>query len=53
MLDGGGLGFGVHNLELAVTVQNGGGFQCNSNDDGQEVSYVVELVSLEYQIVMA
>ena len=50
MLDGGGIGFGMHDLVIGVTVQNGGGLGCNSNDDGQDVSYTIELVSLDYSI---
>ncbi|DAC31515.1 MAG TPA: sodium/proline symporter [Candidatus Poseidoniales archaeon] len=50
MLDGGGIGFGTHDLVIGVTVQNGGGLGCNSNDDGQDVSYTIELVSLDYSV---
>ena len=50
MLDGGGLGLGVYELILGVTVQNGGGAFCTSDDTGQEVDYRIELVSLEYTI---
>ena len=50
MLDGGGIGFGMHDLVIGVTVQNGGGLGCNSNDDGQDVSYTIELVSLDYSV---
>ena len=50
MLDGGGIGFGMHDLVIGVTVENGGGLGCNSNDDGQDVSYTIELVSLDYSV---
>lgn len=50
MLDGGGLGLGGYELILGVTVQNGGGAGCTSDDTGQDVDYKIELVSLEYTI---
>ena len=50
MLDGGGLGLGDYELILGVTVQNGGGTLCTSDDTGQDVNYKIELVSLEYTI---
>ena len=50
MLDGGGLGLGEYELILGVTVQNGGGAFCTSDDTGQDVDYKIELVSLEYTI---
>ena len=50
MLDGGGLGLGEYELILGVTVQNGGGAFCTSDDTGQDVNYKIELVSLEYTI---
>ena len=50
MLDGGELGFGEYELVLGVTVQNGGGTLCTSDDSGQDVDYKIELVSLDYTI---
>lgn len=50
MLNGGGLGLGGYELILGVTVQNGGGAGCSSDDTGQDVDYKIELVSLEYTI---
>jgi len=50
MLDGGGLGLGEYELILGVTVENGGGVLCTSDDTGQDVDYKIELVSLEYTI---
>ena len=49
-LDGMGMGEGEHTLSVSVSVNTGGGPGCASNDDGEEVSYVIELVSLEYTI---
>ena len=50
LLDGMGLGEGEHMLSISVSVNTGGGALCTSSDDGEEVSYVIELVSLEYTI---
>jgi hypothetical protein len=50
MLDGDGNGFGQHDMTLGVEVETGGGLGCQSNDDGEEVSYSIELISLEYEI---
>ena len=49
-LDGMGLGEGEHMLSISVSVNTGGGIGCGSSDDGEEVAYVIELVSLEYTI---
>lgn len=50
LLDGMGMGEGEHMLSISVSVNTGGGNGCQSTDDGEEVSYVIELVSLEYTI---
>ena len=50
MLDGMGIGEGEHTLSVSVSVNTGGNALCTSSDDGEEVSYVIELVSLEYTI---
>ena len=50
LLDGMGMGEGEHMLSISVSVNTGGGALCTSSDDGEEVSYVIELVSLEYTI---
>ena len=50
MLDGGGIGLGMHDLVIGVTVETGGGLGCDSDDDGQDVSYKIELVSLDYSV---
>lgn len=49
-LDGMGLGEGEHKLSVSVSVNTGGNGLCPSSDDGEEVAYVIELVSLEYTI---
>jgi len=51
LLDGDGLGEGQHNLEIFVTVIEGDGTgACQTSDNGGEVAYVIELISLEYTI---
>ena len=52
MLDGMGMGFGEHSLDISVMVNTGGGAGCPSSDDGEEVAYTIELISLEYDIDM-
>ncbi len=49
-LDGMGMGEGEHMLSISVSVNTGGGAGCQTTDDGEEVSYVIELISLEYTI---
>ena len=51
MLDG-KLGIGEHSLGISVTVNTGGGPNCQTNDDGEEVAYVIELISLDYTLKM-
>ena len=46
-LDGMGMGEGEHTLSVSVSVNTGGNGLCTSSDDGEEVSYVIELISLE------
>ena len=50
MLDGKDIGFGEHTLTMAVIVETGGGPGCQTTDDGEEVAYTIELISLEYTI---
>ena len=52
LLDGDGMGLGEHYLDISVDVAEGGGtgVNCQTNDDGEEVAYVIELISLEYTI---
>jgi hypothetical protein len=52
MLDG-EYGMGEHSLGITVSVNTGQGPPgCNRNDDGEEVAYVIELISLEYTLEM-
>jgi len=53
LLEGGGIGFGEHNLDIMVTANEGPNQPfplCNREDNGEEVEYIIELVSLEYTI---
>ena len=51
LLDGDGWGVGEHYLDISVTVVEGSGTgTCQTSDDGEEVSWVIELISLEYEI---
>ena len=50
LLDGMGMGEGEHTLSLSVSVNTGNGAGCTANDGGENIEYVIELVSLEYTI---
>jgi len=52
MLDGMGIGLGEHSLDISVMVNTGGGALCTTTDEGEEVAYTIELISLEYSIEM-
>jgi hypothetical protein len=49
-LDADGAGLGEHMMEISVSAQAGGAPLCNHQDDGEEVTYTVELMVLEYTI---
>ncbi|RJU91097.1 MAG: hypothetical protein DWC01_04225, partial [Candidatus Poseidoniales archaeon] len=52
-IDSMGAGLGDHMIELSVAADTGGQFPpivCQRSDNGEEVSYTVELVVLEYTI---
>ena len=52
LLDGDGMGVGEHYLDISVDVAEGGGtgVNCQTSDNGEEVAYTIELISLEYTI---
>ena len=52
LLDGDGMGLGEHYLDISVDVVEGGGtgVNCQTSDNGEEVAYTIELISLEYTI---
>ena len=46
-----GAGLGPYNASVSVTAETGGGIAfCNHNDDGEDVSYTVELIVFDYTI---
>ena len=50
-IDAMGAGLGPYNASVSVTAETGGGIAlCNHNDDGEDVSYVVELIVFDYAI---
>ena len=49
-LDVGDAGLGVYTLDVTVVVDSGGGLGCSHTDDGEEVEYLVELITLVYSI---
>ena len=51
MLDG-EFRMGEHSLGISVNVNTGGGAACQTTDDGEEVAYTIELISLEYTLEM-
>ena len=50
MLEGGYTGFGVYALDISVVVNDAQRPGCTVTDEGEEVEYIIELVSLEYTI---
>ena len=49
-IDAMGAGLGPYNASISVTAQDNSGFQCTHTDDGEDVSYVVELIVFDYAI---
>ena len=50
-IDAMGAGLGPYNASVSVTAETGGGIAlCNHNDDGEDVSYTVELIVFDYTI---
>ena len=52
-LEGGDSGLGPYVLEISVTAETGGSPGCSHSDNGEEVEYLVELITLEYTIESA
>ena len=52
-IDSMGAGLGDHAVEISVSAQAGNepSPTCSRSDEGQEVSYVVELIVFDYTIV--
>lgn len=49
-IDSMGAGLGPYNASVSVTAETGGGAGCMHTDDGEDVSYVVELIVFDYAI---
>ena len=49
-IDSMGAGLGSYNASVSVTAESGGGPGCPHSDDGEDVSYVVELIVFDYTI---
>ena len=49
-IDAMGAGLGPYNASVSVTAQENSGFQCTHTDEGEDVSYVVELIVFDYAI---
>ena len=49
-IDAMGAGLGPYNASISVTAEAGGGGGCQHTDDGEDVSYIVELIVFDYTI---
>jgi hypothetical protein len=49
-IDAMGAGLGSYNASVSVTAETGGGAGCQHTDNGEDVSYVVELIVFDYAI---
>ena len=49
-IDSMGAGLGPYNASVSVTAETGGGAGCMHTDDGEDVSYIVELIVFDYAI---
>ena len=50
-LEGGETGIGNYTLDISVAAESGGTATCNHEDGGEEVTYTVSLVLLDYNII--
>ena len=50
-LEGGETGIGNYTIDISVAAESGGTATCNHEDGGEEVTYTVSLVLLDYTIV--
>ena len=50
-LEGGETGIGNYTIDISVVAESGNGLGCNYDDGGEEVTYTVSLVLLDYTIV--
>jgi hypothetical protein len=49
-IDAMGAGLGPYNASISVTAETGGGAGCMHSDDGEDVSYTIELIVFDYTI---
>ena len=49
-IDAMGAGLGSYNASVSVAAESGGGAGCMHSDDGEDVSYLVELIVFDYTI---
>jgi hypothetical protein len=49
-IDAMGAGLGPYNASVSVSAQAGGTGTCDHTDEGEDVSYVVELIVFDYTI---
>ena len=49
-LDVGGIGLGDYKLDITVDVEMGGGQNCEHTDDGEEVEYLIEMITMSHTI---
>jgi len=50
MIDADGAGLGAYSAEISVDAQSSSTATCTRNDEGEQVSYVIELVVFDYDI---
>ena len=50
-LDVGGVGLGDYTIDITVDVEMGGGTECTHNDDGEEVEYILEIITMSQTII--
>ena len=50
LLDAGSTGFGEYSFEIEVSTNAGSRPGCNKQDEGEQVDWTIELISLEYEI---
>ena len=50
-LDVGGVGLGDYKLDITVDVEMGDGAECFHTDDGEEVNYSVEVMTMSQTII--
>ena len=50
LLDAGSTGFGEYSFDIEVSTNAGSRPGCNKQDEGEQVDWAIELISLEYEI---